>query len=94
MATYLIAYDLIDEYGSQDYQPLYDALEARGCVRTQESIWLCSSDKTAKAVFNDLVELIDGNDRLWVAELTTNHYYTRAVSGTNDFLKKYRPKRC
>ena len=94
MATYLIAYDLRNESGSQDYQPLYDALDARGCVRTQDSLWICSSSKSAKSVFNELSKFVDEDDLLLVAEMTINYFYRRALKGTGDFLKKYRPTRC
>jgi CRISPR-associated endonuclease Cas2 len=90
MTTYTISYDLIKR---KDYQSLWDELERLGAHRTQASYWLVAVTNTAKELHDHLKEFVDADDRIWVSELTKNHYYSNAIGGTNDWLKKNSPAR-
>lgn len=85
MTTYTIAYDLIKR---KDYQSLWDELKRLGAHRTQDSYWLISVNNTAKELHYHLKKFVDSDDRIWVSELTQNHYYANALAGTNDWLSK------
>lgn len=90
MTTYTISYDLIK---SKDYKSLIDELERLGAHRTQNSYWLVAVTNTAKELHDHLKKFVDSDDRIWVSELTSNHYYANAISGTNDWIAKNRPAR-
>ena len=84
MTVYIVSYTL--KQPGQDYQSLYDALEALNAHREQESFWLVNVSDTAKVLHNHLKGVMDENDRLWVSELTTKNFYSGAKQGTNDWL--------
>ncbi|KCZ64333.1 CRISPR-associated endoribonuclease Cas2 [Hyphomonas atlantica] len=93
MAIYLIAYDLRNETGSHDYQPLWDRLEELDCHKTQYSVWLGNFSNSAKEVHDHLKTYMDDDDRLMVSEFTKYHWYSNAIGGTNEWLKKNPPQR-
>jgi CRISPR-associated endonuclease Cas2 len=84
MTTYTVSYDLIKK---KDYQSLWDELDRLGAHRTQESYWLVNVNNTAKELSDHLKNFVDGDDRIWVSEITKNHHYSNAIKGTNDWLK-------
>ena len=88
MAAYLVAYDLMKEKGSFDYEPLWAALRKLNGHRTQFSLWLVDTSLTPRGLHDHLKTVVDGNDRLWVSKLTRDHYYSNAIAGTNDWLAK------
>jgi CRISPR associated protein Cas2 len=90
VTTYTVSYDLIK---SKDYQALWDELERLKGHRTEESYWLVAVNNTAKELHDHLKSFVDNDDRVWVSELTKNHYYSNAKGGTNDWLKKNPPAR-
>lgn len=90
MTTYTVNYDLIK---TKDYQRLWNELTRLGAHRTNESFWLVNVNNTAKQLHDHLKNYIDGDDRLWVSELTANHYYCNAMAGTNNWIKNNRPAR-
>jgi hypothetical protein len=69
MSTALITYDL--RKPGQNYQPLWDRLEALGAVRALESVWVLKTAASAAAIRDDLLRFIDANDRLLVAIITS-----------------------
>lgn len=93
MAIYIITYDLRNESGSADYQPLWDELAQRKCHRTQDSVWLCNLNNTAHEVHDHFKAFVDPDDRLMVAEYTKNSTYSNARGGTNDWLANNPPSR-
>lgn len=90
MSTYTVSYDLIKR---KDYQSLWDELNRLGAHRTQASFWLVSVNNTARELHDHLKKFVDGDDRIWVSELTKNHYYANALAGTNDWISKNSPVR-
>jgi CRISPR-associated endonuclease Cas2 len=84
LTTYTLSYDLNRE---KDYAKLLGELRRLGAVRTQASMWLVAVNNTAKELHDHLKTFVDGDDALWISELTRNHWYSNAMTGTNDFLK-------
>jgi hypothetical protein len=50
-------------------------------------------NSTAKGLHDHLRNFMDGDDKLWVSELTRNHYYAQANSGTNAWIAQNPPAR-
>jgi hypothetical protein len=69
MSTALITYDL--RKPGQNYQPLWDRLEALGAIRVLESVWAVKTAATAAAIRDDLQRYIDPNDGLVVARIAS-----------------------
>lgn len=90
MTTFVVTYDLIKR---KDYQSLWDALGSLGAHRALESFWLVNVDNTAKELHDHLKQYVDGDDRLWVSELTKKHWFSNAKAGTNEWLKNNPPAR-
>lgn len=90
MTTYTVSYDLIKR---KDYQMLWDEFARLRAHRTQESYWLVNVDNTARELHDHLKNFFDADDRVWVSELTRNHWYSNAMGGTNDWIAKNPPSR-
>lgn len=90
MTTYTVSYDLIKR---KDYQSLWDALGKLGAHRTQASYWLVNVNNTARELHDHLKQYVDADDKIWVSELTANHWYANAIKGTNDWIKGNPPAR-
>ena len=67
MADMLITYDL--RAPGRDYEKIYEYLRKLPAKRALESVWLAKTSKSAEIICKDLMELIDGNDRLFVARV-------------------------
>ena len=87
MSIFLVAYDLRNESGSQDYEPLWAELKRLGGIRTQYSLWLVNVNNTAKEVCEHFQGFVDPDDRVWVSRVRANSYwYVNAIGGTNKWL--------
>lgn len=83
----LITYDLCNP--GKNYDDLYKYLKNLpnyACIC--ESVWFTTSSKTCSIIRDELSNLIDSNDRIFVAELTGN------AAGCNimcdpDYLRKH-----
>ncbi|MBD3329598.1 hypothetical protein GF357_03835 [Candidatus Dojkabacteria bacterium] len=63
---YIISYDLRNQ---RDYEDLYDALKAfSGSRKVLESVWLVESSKTRKEVADSLLDYLDSDDGIIVAD--------------------------
>ncbi|MPZ12272.1 MAG: CRISPR-associated protein Cas2 [Kiloniellaceae bacterium] len=93
MTSYTLSYDLRNESGSQDYEPLWKELKRLGAHRTQDSLWLINVNNTAKELQDHFKQYVDADDRLMVSELTHNQHYSNAYAGTNDWIKNNPPSR-
>lgn len=87
---YTISYDL-DKPG-QDYQAVNDYLKKIGAVKIELSQWLLLSDWTAFNIAKHLLDtgVIDGNDRLFVAEVSNNTAWYNLMI-TSEAMKKLIP---
>lgn len=70
MAVYVVSYDLNSP--GQNYQDLYDALEAVPHCHPLESFWLIETAQTAVQVRDALLSYMDANDILAVIEFTVD----------------------
>lgn len=90
MTTYTVSYDLIKR---KDYPTLWEELERLGAHRALESFWLVAVNNTASELRDHLEAFVDEDDRIWVSELTKNQAFTKALVGTNAWLKANPPAR-
>lgn len=68
MAKVIVTYDLCSP--GRNYQPLYNAIARYPLqAKVSESCWLIAGHG-AVAVYNDLRQYLDTNDRIFVAELS------------------------
>lgn len=92
MAVFVFTYDLRNESGSQDYQPLWDELERLDAHRFQDSAWFISLSNTAQEVVEHFEKFTDADDWLYASIIHANEYwYTNAKAGTNDWFKANPP---
>jgi hypothetical protein len=90
MAYFIVSYDLVKENSSHDYKPLWDALNKMDSVNCHRSVYLVAKDTTAAALYNQLVKLVDENDRLIVAEFYAKPSWgPKALQGTSAWLKTH-----
>ncbi|MGR3316811.1 hypothetical protein [Roseovarius indicus] len=87
MNTYVVAYDL--SYAGQNYECLTRKLRAYGTYcHLQQSAWLIESSQTAVQVRDNLSACLDGNDRLFVAELSGEAAWTGYDAATSKWIKE------
>jgi hypothetical protein len=67
MKRFIVSYDLFRP--GQNYQQLFNALEALGAKRALLSLWVLRGDYKAAAIRDHLMRYIDQNDRIIVAEM-------------------------
>lgn len=69
MSSKIVEYDL--RQPGRDYDALYNAIKGYGTwAHVTESTWFIKTDETCVQVRDNLMELIDSNDRLFVGELS------------------------
>ncbi len=69
MPTFAITYDLM--HAGQNYEAIIKKIKSYGSwCHPQQSVWLVRSNKSAQQIRDDLLHVIDKNDRLFVARLT------------------------
>lgn len=86
MALFSITYDLV---ANKDYDSLIDRLKELDTVKVQLSQWFLSANNTANEVKNHLAQYVDDDDKLMVVEFTKRPAFTKAFSGTNDWLNEH-----
>ncbi len=70
MNTYLISYDLIRP--GKDYTHLHEHLKSYGdWAKPLESVWLIKSNLGAEQLRNTVQTHMDGNDRIFVVDVTS-----------------------
>lgn len=70
MATLLVTYDL--RAPGRDYSALYDFLRGFNHCHGMESVWLLDTPRAAITVRDELLRLIDANDKAFVVRITNN----------------------
>ncbi len=91
MAVYLVSYDIKQGHGSHDYQDLYDALDAIASRRILQSVFLVSTARSSKKLYEHLLGFMDPKDRLWVSKVRKDEYSYRAMPGIGAWLKANPP---
>lgn len=72
MSVYSITYDL--NAPGKDYKDLYEVIKSLGAwAHYLESTWFVDSSYSASEIRDKLKEVIDKNDSLFVAKVTTDY---------------------
>jgi hypothetical protein len=68
MAVLLVTYDL--RQPGRNYQPVHAYLQRYTHCKQMESVWLLDTTTSTATVRDDLIKLVDANDRLFIARLS------------------------
>lgn len=86
MKSIIVTYDLCSP--NRDYSELYKKLKSYpGWAKITESTWLLKTNKSCMDVCNDVLTVMDNNDRLFVTESTGAGAW-RNVICDSDYLKE------
>ena len=69
MPVFLLAYDLVNETRSGEYDALNNDLDRLEAQRVQDSVWLVSLNYGVVEVKDHFATFMDGDDKLWVTKL-------------------------
>lgn len=87
MAVYLVAYDILNEGGTQDYEPLWHELKAMRAQSVQDGVWLLEDFGTEIEIERHLRTFLDGGDRLLVTRIRGGEFcQSGSRLGTEDWL--------
>lgn len=87
MSSKIIEYDL--QKPGRDYDALYEAIKSYGTwAHVTESTWFIKTEDSCAQVRDKLKQVVDSNDRLFVATLTGEAAWHNVICD-NDFLKKH-----
>lgn len=87
MSSKIIEYDL--QKPGRDYDALYEAIKSYGTwAHVTESTWFIKTEDSCAQVRDKLKQVVDSNDRLFVATLTGEAAWHNDICD-NDFLKKH-----
>lgn len=83
--TIQINYDLVAP--GRDYKPLYDYIKSfDGWCHLLESQWLVRTTMSASEVRDELMELVDGNDKIVTFDVTGDYWATNFSDSKTDWL--------
>lgn len=86
MSSKIIEYDL--RQPGRDYDALYQVIKSYDeWARITESTWFIRTDTTCVQVRDQLLAVMDANDRLFVGELTGTATWHNTICD-NEYLKK------
>lgn len=88
MAIFMVSYDLRkkDEF---DYEELWAAFRALDSVKFQESAYFVSSNSSIAEIKAYFRQHMHPDDLLMVVEFTEKPDYTKALAGTNAWIKAH-----
>lgn len=88
MSMALVSYDL---HGDKDYEELFEAIKALGnnWCRALESLWLLVTDLTPEEIRNQLVVHMDGDDELFIIDVTSDTWASYLDEEVNGWLRDY-----
>lgn len=80
----IVCYDL--RKPKRNYPDLYDYLNHYGIhLQVSESAWIISTDKTCKEIVDEIYEVVDSNDTVFVAELSGSVHGNNILNEQRDF---------
>lgn len=85
MSVYAVTYDL--KAPGQDYKELHAKLKSYTYSKNLESFWLIDSQKSAADIRDELMELVDSNDILFVIEVKKHWASLKTPKNMVDWLK-------
>lgn len=87
MPAYIVCYDLVAV--GQNYTCIIEKLESfPEHMRIQKSVWLIGSSSDIETITVDLERCMDGNDKLFVAELVGKTYWPTIGGGADERMKR------
>lgn len=87
MKTIQINYDLVAP--GRDYQALYDYIRSHdGYATPLESLWLIRTNKTAFTVRDELIRLVDANDKVATFDVTGDEWGTNFSNAHTDWMQR------
>lgn len=73
MKTYLISYDLIKPESLPEYIRLFDMIKtATFWAKPLRSVWLVKTTLSSTQIRDELMKVIDVNDKIMIIEVTNN----------------------
>ncbi|QOF71855.1 SinR family protein [Aminobacter sp. SR38] len=87
MAVFVVTYDL--RQPGRNYQPLYDRLAAWKALHCLDSVWIIKWDTNSQTIRDDLLNHMDSNDGLLVAQLSGQAAWTNLDNSTAPTLKNW-----
>ena len=86
MNCFAISYDLIGP--NRDYDKLFEAIKAYGTwARINESLWIIKTNETSVNIRDNLKQVMDNNDKLFVAKLTGDGAWNNLSNEISNWLK-------
>lgn len=87
MTIYLMAYDLLNESGTHDYEPLWHELKALEAQSVQDGLWLLELNRSLAEAVHYFRAMLDGGDRLLITQLRDGEFFQSfSRRGTDDWL--------
>ncbi|MCW2984100.1 MAG: hypothetical protein JWR63_1670 [Conexibacter sp.] len=88
MNTIQVSYDL--RAPGRNYQPVYDYLKGHGTwCHLLESCWLIRTSKTEATVRDELMRIVDRNDKIAAFRVTGDWWATSFSDTTTEWLKQH-----
>lgn len=86
--TIQINYDL--RKPGRNYQPVYDYIKSHdGWARPLQSLWLVRTTKTASAIRDELMKLVDSNDKVVTFNVTGDAWATNFSDAHTKWMKSH-----
>ncbi len=83
----IVSYDLCNE--NKNYDDLYKYLKSfPAWAHITESTWFISSEKACTTIRDEIHDVVDSDDRIFVAELTGTAAWRNLICDS-DYLKKH-----
>lgn len=89
MKTYIISYDLIGSETLLDYRKLIDIIKTVDYwAKPLKSVWLVKTNLSSEQIRNELMKVVDSNDKLLVIEVTNNWASFGLPKEVTDWMKQ------
>lgn len=86
--TIQINYDL--RKPGRDYQPVYDYIKSHdGHAKPLQSLWLVRTEKSAATIRDELMRLVDSNDKIATFDVTGDAWATSFSNAHTDWMKDH-----
>lgn len=92
MPVYMVSYDILNEGGTHDYEPLWKDLKSVGAQSVQDGLWVVELDSDLPCVESRFAGFLDRGDRLLVSCLKNGQFLqSQSRSGTDAWLAAHPP---
>lgn len=87
MPVYMVSYDILNEGGTHDYEPLWKDLRQSGAHSMQNGLWVVELDCELPCVESRFAGFLDRGDRLMVSRLKSGEFLqSQSRAGTDAWL--------